>query len=147
VSIYATLWEIKLPTDGVWAMDEQDWVRVYAQAVPAHIGHPSDYPDGDPYGDFLPPPVRLDKTEEPVGPPHRAVVICGPLTTKGSARSAQEYVNPLLVLTGEEYESVKWTELFDRISHEIARHAGVARTTAVYLAPDGTITRVVEQDE
>jgi hypothetical protein len=147
VSIYATLWEIQLPTDGVWAMDEQDWVRVYAQAVPAHIGHPSDYPDGDPYGDFLPPPVRLDETEEPIGPPHRAIVICGPLTTKGTARSPQEYVNPLLVLTGEEYESIKWTELFDRICHAIARHTGVARTTAVYFAPDGTITRLVEEDE
>src|SRR6266508_5435824 len=100
MSIYATLWELKMPTDGVWAMDEKDWVEVYAQAVPAHIGHPSDYPDGDPYGDFLPPPVRLDETEEPLGPPYRAVVICGPLTTKGSARSHQEYVNPLLVLTG-----------------------------------------------
>jgi len=45
MSIYATLWEIKIPRRHAF---DEEWVEVYAQAVPAHIGHPSDYPAGDP---------------------------------------------------------------------------------------------------
>jgi hypothetical protein len=90
ISIYATLWELKWPRDGSWAMSDDDYVEVWCQAVPAHIGHPSDYPEGDPFADFLPPPVLLDETNELQGPPYRAVFICGLMTYKGTTRSGPE---------------------------------------------------------
>ena len=55
MSIYATLWEIKAPRRHRY---DDEYVLVYAQAVPPHIGHPSHYPEGDPYAGFLPPVVR-----------------------------------------------------------------------------------------
>lgn len=114
MSIYATIWELKVPKRGGWADGPHDYVEVYAQAVPPHIGHPADYPEGDPYGDFLPPPVGLDK-DYPLGPPYRAVFICAPWTNKGTERSGQEYTDYLLMLTGEEYETARWCDLLDRI--------------------------------
>lgn len=62
MSIYATLWKLKFPKEG----DEYlgcDWIEVTAQGVPPHIGTPTPgqgYEDGDPYADFLPPPVETD---------------------------------------------------------------------------------------
>ncbi|MBI2761351.1 MAG: hypothetical protein HYX51_08005 [Chloroflexi bacterium] len=146
MSIYATLWELKWPRDGAWASSDDDYVEVWCQAVPAHIGHPSDYPEGDPYADFLPPPVRLDEVEEPYGPPYRAVFICGPLTTKGTTRSGQEYVDPLIVLTGDEYESITWPALHERIGEALRRQLGEPRTTAIFIAPDGTTRRFTEDN-
>lgn len=145
MSIYATLWELKWPRDGIWALTDDDFVRVWCQAVPPHIGHPSHYPEGDPYGDFLPPVVQPD-SELTDDAPYRAVVMCGPLTTKGTARCPQEYENPLLTLTGEEYQSISWVELYDRIGAALRQQLGESRTAAVFFAPDGTVRRFTEDD-
>ena len=64
MSIYATLWHIRIRRDGIYALSEDEWVDIWAQAVPPHIGHPSHYPDGDPYGDFLPPVVDYHEEAE-----------------------------------------------------------------------------------
>ena len=51
MSIYATLWTLKFPKEGD-ACFGCDWIKVTAQAVPAHIGSPTPgcgYEDGDPY--------------------------------------------------------------------------------------------------
>lgn len=101
---------------GQWGMDH--FIEIYAQAVPPHIGHPSDYPDGDPYKHFLPPlaQVHLDNPNEPWGPPYRAVFICAPWTVKGTTRrTGQKYLNPLVMLTGEAYEAITWNDLWGRI--------------------------------
>lgn len=45
----------------------------------------------------------------------RAVVIVTEETDKGTARSPQEYVNPLFVLAGREYASISFVELHTRI--------------------------------
>ena len=45
----------------------------------------------------------------------RAVVIVTEETQKGTARSAQEYVNPLLVLSGREHASISLVEIHERI--------------------------------
>src|SRR5262249_55693672 len=101
MSIYATPWELKFPRDGAWSCHpECDWITVIAQGVPAHIGSPtpgSGYEDGDPYAAFLPPAVELPPDDN--GLALRAVVIVTEETRKGTARSGQEYVDPLLVLT------------------------------------------------
>jgi hypothetical protein len=112
MSIYATLWEIKLPK--AHAFDEE-WVRVYAQAVPPHIGHPSQYRDGDPYADFLPPVVEYDP-ELDHGDVYRAVVI---LVEGRDEKIEQRYVDPLMTLTGKEYASIPFGELLERIQDAI----------------------------
>jgi hypothetical protein len=115
MSIYATLWWLKFPRYG----DEYvgcEWIRVSAQGVPAHVGTPTrgfGYEDGDPYADFLPPAVEV--TAEGDSEFMRAVVIVTEETHKGTARSPQEYVDPLLVLSGREYASIPFVELHTRI--------------------------------
>ncbi len=100
MSIYATLWKLKFPTEG----DEHlgcEWIEVTAQAVPPHIGSPTSgngYEDGDPYGIFLPPPVEIDV--DGLAKHDRAVVFVTEYMIKGTERSGQEYLSPLLVLTG-----------------------------------------------
>jgi len=59
------------------------------------------YENGDPYVEFLPPALVATKDGE--SEYMRAVVIITENTTKGTARSGQEYVNPLLTLSGREY--------------------------------------------
>src|SRR5207248_1474817 len=98
MSIYATLWEIMVPRRHCF---DDEWVEVYAQAVPPHIGHPSHYPEGDLYGDFLPPVVQdYDPETDDWQGPYRAVVI---LQKGRDEKDVQRYVDPLMVLTGEEY--------------------------------------------
>lgn len=109
MSIYATLWEFKLPHRHF--LDEE-WVSVCGQAVPAHIGHPSCYPEGDPYAYFLPPVVKEYNPETSEAPYYRAVVI---VMEGRDKKEGQRYIEPLLVLTGEEYARLTFQELFDRI--------------------------------
>ncbi|HMF17856.1 MAG TPA: hypothetical protein VKE98_11655 [Gemmataceae bacterium] len=113
MSIYATLWEIHLPQVDTGG---EPCACVYAQAVPAHIGHPSHYPDGDPYADFLPPVVREYNPETDEAPWYRAVVI---VQAGRNKKDIQRYVDPLLVLSGEEYARVPFQNLLDRIQEKI----------------------------
>jgi hypothetical protein len=116
MSIYATLWWLKFPRYG----DEYigcEWIRVSAQGVPAHIGTPTrgfSYEDGDPYAEFLPPAVEVNAEGDSEF--MRAVVIVTEETQKGTARSPQEYANPLVILSGREYASISFVELHTRIS-------------------------------
>ena len=111
MSIYATLWWLKFPRYG----DEYvgcEWIRVSAQGVPAHVGTPTrgfSYEDGDPYADFLPPAVEVNAEGDSEF--MRAVVIVTEETQKGTARSPQEYANPLVILAGREYGSISFVEL------------------------------------
>jgi len=49
------------------------------------------------------------------GPVLRAVVIMTEGTSKGTSRSGQEYVDPLLILSGDEYAAVSFGDLHERI--------------------------------
>lgn len=115
MSIYATLWRLRFPRYG----DDHlgcEWIGVIAQGVPPHIGSPTagmGYEKGDPFADFLPPAVVTD--EEGHAAHMRAVVIITEETRKGTARNGQEYVNPLLVLSGEDYAKMTFDELYMRI--------------------------------
>lgn len=115
MSIYATLWRLKFPNAG----DDHTgcaWVGVIAQGVPAHIGAPTpDTPDGegDPCASFLPPAIAVPPEDE--DRQMRAVVFVTEGTRKGTARSAQEYVNPLLVLSGHDYATMSFGDLHDKI--------------------------------
>jgi len=136
VSIYATLWTLKFPKEG----DELvgcEWIQVRAQAVPAHVGSPTPgcgYEDGDPYAAFLPPAVVTDADGD--APYHRAVVIVTEYSAKGSERSGQEYLSPLVVLTGEEYARVTFEDLYRRICDVLRGNR--TPVVAEVLLPDGT---------
>jgi hypothetical protein len=142
MSIYATLWRLKFPQYGE---DHTgcDWVEVVAQGVPAHIGTPTPgfgYEDGDPYAGFLPPPLVIlsEEDEERL----RAVVFVIGGSLKCTERSHQEYVAPLLVLTGEEYGNLPFGELHQRICE--ALRGDRPRLVAESWETDGTIRLMFE---
>src|SRR5438876_11915628 len=100
MSIYSTQWRLKFPRYGR-DYTGCNWIDVFAQGVPAHIGSPTPgngYENGDPYSDFLPPPVEVSPDYD--GLLLRAVVFVTDETEKGTFRSGQEFVRPLLVLSG-----------------------------------------------
>jgi hypothetical protein len=135
MSIYATLWKLKFPLDGNLHCG-CDWIAVTAQGVPPHIGSPTPgcgYEDGDPYGAFLPPPVATD--EDGDAEVLRAVVFVTEETAKGTARSPQEYVEPLLVLSGEEYARITFEQCHDRLCD--ALRGDRPRLAAEFITPDG----------
>jgi hypothetical protein len=143
MSIYATLWQLKFPRDG----DDYpgcEWITVIAQGVPPHIGSPTlgcGYEDDDPFAAFLPPPVPTNAEGE--AEYMRAVVFVTEHTLKGTERSPQEYVQPLLVLTGEAYATMTFDALYTRICTVL--RGGKPRLVATYLAPDGRM-RILFED-
>jgi hypothetical protein len=65
----------------------------------------------------------------------RAVVIVTEETQKGTARSPQEYVNPLLGVSGRDYASISFVELHERICDAL-RGKG-PQVVAHSFTPDG----------
>jgi len=135
MSIYATLWRLKFPRYG----DDHtgcDWIEVIAQGVPAHIGASASGLAGeedDPYADFLPPAGAVPTDDD--GQTMRAVVFVREGTPKGTARSPQEYVRPLLVLSGQEYATITFGQLHDMICS--ALRGDRPRLLAESWGPDG----------
>jgi hypothetical protein len=118
MSIYATLGEI-----GIRRFGDQQMIEILIQSVPAHIDHTG------PEWDFLLPPVGESEA-------HRAVLFVERGTQKGSARNGQEYLKPLLMLTGGEYETIGFAELLKRLEDELDKKYG-ERPAAVFFGPDG----------
>ena len=111
MSIYATQWILRFPRFGD-EFDGCEWVRVIGQGVPAHIGTPTSgygYEAGDPYANFLPPPVPIIDEEDESR--LRAIVI----VREDTPKVGQEYICPLVVLSGAEYAAMPFGELHDRI--------------------------------
>ena len=142
MSIYATLWNLKFPRHGNYHTG-CDWIAVMAQGVPAHIGSPTPgcgYEEGDPYAEFLPPALETDENGE-----HeymRAVIIVAEGTLKGTERSPQEYVRPLLMLTGEEYATTPFDALYGRICE--ALRSGGPRLLAEWHTVEGHMKLLYE---
>ena len=125
MSVYATDWEIALPVwmrgvppqaEHVLSDTDQDgqtvyqrFIKVSVQVVPAHIGHEG---DDDIYGSFLPPPVEYDESDWEREWTPRAVFV---IDEHHLEKDGQRYVSPLLTMTGEEYQSARFTELMKRI--------------------------------
>ncbi|MDP2605549.1 MAG: hypothetical protein Q8S00_23655 [Deltaproteobacteria bacterium] len=141
MSIYATLWSLMFPRFGDHYFG-CEWVEVVAQGVPGHIGTPTPgfgYEDGDLYAEFLPPPVTVDSEGDSEF--MRAVVFVIRGTAKGTPRSPQEYVNPLLVLSGRDYASVTFADLHERICDAL-RGKG-PRVVAQSLTGDGGVQLIL----
>jgi hypothetical protein len=135
MSIYATIWSIQI-RDSATSWTSPRWVEVTAQSVPPHIGSPTlgcGYESGDPYADFLPPPVETDESGQ--APYDRAVVFVTDETRKGTARNGQEYLDPLLVLSGEEYAKMPFQVLLDRLQEAVRSGP---RVVMEFVAPNGT---------
>ena len=128
MSIYATLWEIKVPRRHTF---DDEWVRVYAQAVPPHIGHPSEYPEGDPYASFLPAVVQDYDPTAGDAQFNRAVVIVQEGRDK---KDGQRYIDPLIVMSGEEYANIPFEQLLGRIHQAMGWDESVV---AMALLPSG----------
>jgi hypothetical protein len=73
----------------------------------------------------------------------RAVVFITEDTRKGTDRSPQEYVQPLLVLTGEAYATMTFDALYTQICD--ALRGDKPRVVAEYLAPEGRL-RILFED-
>lgn len=145
MSIYATQWILQFPSHGD-AYSTCEWVRIWGQGVPAHIGTPTPcegYETGDPYAGFLPPAIPVTDDGEQL----RAIVI----VRENTEKVGQEYVRPLLVLSGAEYAALSFQELHDRICD--ALRGNEARLVAEAFGPDGQRRLVfedglvVEEDE
>jgi len=126
MSIYATLWALQLPRFGEFHIG-CEWVTVIAQGVPAHVG--AEAPD--PYASFLP------MLPNSVAVDLRAVVFVVEGTAKGTIRSAQEYSEPLFVLSGVEYASVPFAALHARVCDTL--RGNQPRLVAEVMLPDGTL--------
>jgi hypothetical protein len=132
MSIYATLWELKFPLYGQSHTD-CEWETVIAQGVPEHIGE-----DGNAdYLAFLPP--RETSIEDGL----RAVVFVRKLQEKGTERSAQEYSNPLLMISGKEYSSANFANLYERLVNALLGTR--PRVVAEIRESTGTI-RIIYED-
>jgi hypothetical protein len=111
MSIYATLWILKFPAHG-GGYSSGEWETVVGQGVLGHIGTPTagyGYESGDPYASFLPPAVPMPDDEDDLG--LRAIVIIREQTEK----IGQEYIGPLVVLSGDEYRAMPFGVLHERI--------------------------------
>ena len=129
MSIYSTLWEIMVPRRHCF---DEEWVKVLAQAVPPHIGHPSDYPEGDPYASFLPPAVQDYDPVTGTAPFNRAVVI---VQAGRDEKDGQRYTDPLLVMSGEEYACIRFQDLLERIHKAMGWDDTVM---GLFIRPDGS---------
>jgi len=100
-----------------------------------HRGPGPDVPNEPtgPYASFLPP--ALDVSPDVDDPPLRAVVFVTEGTPKGTDRSGQEYVDPLLVLSGREYGTLSFEDLHWRICD--ALRGDRPRLVAESWGPDG----------
>ena len=65
---------------------------------------------------------------------NRAVVFVTEETRKGTARHGQRYVDPLLVLTGEEYAKMPFQTLLDKLTEAVRTGP---RVVAEFLDSDG----------
>ncbi len=101
------------------------------------------YEDGDPFAEFLPPPVEVNAEGESNF--MRAVVVITEETEKGTAGSHQEYVNPLLVLSGRAYASISFIGLHKRICDAL-RGKG-PRVMAQSLTADGNVQLILSDGQ
>ncbi len=115
MSIYATL-----ATFRVLDIGDDEGTEVMIQGVPSHIGAGPGYEDGDAYASFLPPAIPVEDQDRIR---FRAVVAVAEDTAKGTEVNGQEYVDPLLVMTGEEYFRTSFHDLYTRIEETLADRA------------------------
>lgn len=145
MSIYGTDWEIQVKIfvpdpDGPWEAFGLDrsgrtpgvrcrerWFEVFCQVVPSWIGpHRGEGYYTGPGFEWLPPPVPWGEAAENGEPgarqtPRAAVVI----DALRAEKEGQRYLEPLVVMTGEDYERTTVAEMVRLIEHALAGRYGV----------------------
>jgi hypothetical protein len=129
MSIYATLAHFGIKRSG-----DEKIVEILVQGVPPHID------DVGPAWAFLPPPV------DPEGETMRAVCFVEPGEEKGTDRCGQEYVKPLLMLTGKQYEEARFADIFERLEDALDARYG-KRPGIIMYRPDGTQEKIFPEPE
>lgn len=124
MSIYATIAEI-----GIKRFGDKEFVDILIQGVPPHIDYVG------PQWEFLPAPV------DPDGEFMRAVFFVEVGDDKGTPRCGQEYVKPLFMLTGKEYNDIDFTDVLSRLENALDAKYG-KRPGAIYVRPDGVEKRL-----
>lgn len=114
MSIYATIGEFGILKSGPRDWQNPQFIRVWIQGVPPHI----DY-TGEAW-DWLPPPIPhisedQDGKDYADDAPMRAIVFVLDNTEKGTVRCGQEYVNPLLIVSGEEYSRMTFIDVMEKV--------------------------------
>lgn len=153
MSIYCTGYSLRLPVDVVCAPEEKTatayahgealsgpgtpvkerWIEVYFQHVPNHINEENGY-----VWDWLPAFVHQDGCERRVHPLTRqdsgtypyTDCECGDrcvfvLDEDHEEKDGQRYLEPLLVLTGAEYQAANFGDLMCRISTALEARFGL----------------------
>jgi hypothetical protein len=131
MSICATQWSLKFPRFG----DDHTgcaWDLILAQGVPDHVGAAAARGDADLYSEFLP-------AIEFAAAGLRAMVVI----RAGAPKAGQRYIDPLLVLSGREYEAISFKALHARVCD--ALRDGHPRFIGESSMPDGP-TRVLFED-
>src|SRR5665213_1201242 len=136
MSIYATLYSF-----AIQRFAESNYHRLFAQRVPGLID------DAGPGWEWLPPPIVVpeDEPDDDTPAPLRAVVIVEEGMPKGTARCHQEYTDSLLILTGEEWTRITFTELVDAIHAKLEERYGQTPSAVLY-SPDGKVTKIYPDD-
>lgn len=116
MSCWAYMGQLTLWVRPVGAPRQRDW-RLTLEGIYAEHGHPG-YHVQDPYADWLPPPrtdaaFDLDDLDAPAQ--YRAVVITDAASRRGTARHDWEYANPVLLLSGVEWEQMPVAALWMRL--------------------------------
>ena len=114
MSIYATLWHIRIPIglpDKPCARNPRSgivmepcgdkWFEVYAQAVPGHIKYDVAW---------LPPAVEDDDA-----------IRCVIFVEVDTPKEGQRYIKPLKVLTGEEYNKMSMGEILEILEESLEK--------------------------
>jgi hypothetical protein len=145
MSIYCTDWEIQVkifvpdpagpweafshahPRGAPGVPCRERWFEVYCQVVPACIGpHRGEGYYSGPGFEWLPPPVpwgeAADNGEPGARQTPRAAFVVDALRAE---KEGQRYLDPLVVMTGEEYERTTMPEMVHLIERALAERYGV----------------------
>ncbi len=116
MSIYATGWSIRLPVGN--GVPTGNWIEVFAQIVPDHIGQPSEgYGEGDPYADFLP-PITENYDPNSEDDTARAIVV---VQKDREKKDGQRYIEPVLTMDYEEYRKMPFEDFLREIYKGLKR--------------------------
>src|SRR5687768_12916550 len=132
MSIYATQWTLKFPRYGD-AHSACGRVAVIGQGGPPHTGTATPgygYESGDPYSSFL------STCGAGSGRGGITVAPCPGHRPRSNGKVGQEYIGPLIVLSGEEYDATPFQVLYDRICD--ALRGNRPRLVAEIIDPSGS---------
>lgn len=137
MSIYATLGVFGVEVMGPY----HEMCPVYCQGVPPHIDYTG------PEWDWLPPPVanpELDSAGDyKQSYKYRAIFFVGPFTKKGTERNGQEFVDPLLVLSHDEFMTKPFGEIIGEVATKLEKQMEANKSSGTPISLQGATTNLI----